>query len=207
MIIETCEQGSDEWFALRLGNPGASKFSEIITNKGTRSKTRDKYLWKLASELYTGKRVKSYHNDRMDEGNEKEDDSRQYYSLTNNVEVLQAGLFWKDEQKKYHGSPDGYRPDKKIGFESKDAIESVQVGRLLKNRPDPKHWTQCQGLLLVSDYNAWDYQSYCSVQEDLPVLTVRVYPDDKFLKKLEEELDAFCFDLAVAVRKLKQIGN
>ena len=207
MIIETCEQGSDEWFALRLGNPGAAKFHEIVKTNGTRSATRGKYLCNLASELYTGKRVESYKNDRMDEGLEHENTSRRHYVFTNRVDILQAGLFWKDEQKKYHCSPDGYILDTKIGFETKDAIEHVQVARLLAKKPDPKHWTQCQGSLLVSGYNAWDYQSYCSVQEDLPVLTVRIYPDDKFLKKLETELDAFCLDLAAAVRELKKIGN
>jgi hypothetical protein len=57
-IIHTCDQGSAEWFARRLGIPTASEFDRIITAaKGDLSKSASKYAQALviptAAELAT----------------------------------------------------------------------------------------------------------------------------------------------------------
>ena len=201
MIIEdSFLQGSEQWFQARIGNPGCSSFSRIVTTTGELSKSRTEYLYELAGEIITGKKTKGYSNARMEEGLIAEDESRTLYELIYGVEVQQVGLCYKDEQKAFHYSPDGLILDKSRGFETKDAIPKIQVARLLKGTLPTEHFIQCQGSLLVTDLETWDFQSYCS---GLPPLTIRVERDEVFITKLSVALDDFCMELAILVNKLK----
>jgi len=202
MIIEdSFLQGSEQWFQARIGNPGASSFSRIVTTKGELSKSRTEYLYELAGEMLTQKKTKGYSNARMEEGLIAEDESRTLYELICGVEVQQVGLCYKDEQKAYHYSPDGLILEKSRGFETKDAIPKIQIARLLKGTLPTEHFTQCQGGLHVAELETLDFQSYCS---GLPPLTIRVERNEKFIEKLAKALDDFCMELAILVRKLKE---
>ena len=50
MIILDHEQGSDEWFAARLGRPSASMFNKLITSTGKPSTSAGKYIDELVDE-------------------------------------------------------------------------------------------------------------------------------------------------------------
>ena len=50
MKIIDCEQGSDEWFAARLGKVTASEFYNVLNKKTGRGT----YMYKLAAERLTG---------------------------------------------------------------------------------------------------------------------------------------------------------
>ena len=201
MIIEdSFLQGSDAWFQARIGNPGCSSFSRIVTTTGELSKSRTEYLYELAGEIITGKKTKTYSNVRMEEGLIAENESRMLYELIYEVEVQQVGLCYKDEQKAFHCSPDGLILPKSRGFETKDAIPKIQVARLLKGTLPTEHFTQCQGSLFVTDLETWDFQSYCS---GLPPLMIRVERNEKFIDRLRVALDDFCMELALLVNKLK----
>jgi hypothetical protein len=202
MIISSVTQSSPEWKELRIGNPGASSFKRIVTTKGEISKSRTEYLYELAGEIITRKKTEHYSNKRMDDGLLYENESRTLYELTHGVVVQQVGLCYKDEQKKYHCSPDGLILEKDRGFETKDAIPKVQIVRLIKGKLPIEHYTQCQGSLMVTCLETWDYQSYC---RGLPELTVRVHRDEKFIEKLEKALDEFCMELITVVKKLKSL--
>lgn len=200
IIVDDIEQGSKAWDDLRIGNPGASSFKRIVTTKGEPSKSRTEYLYELASEIIKKKKTDHYQSKRMEEGLLLEDESRTLYELTHGVEVQQVALCYKNELKKYHVSPDGLVLEKSRGFETKDAIGKVQIARLLKGSLPTEHFTQCQGYLLICELETVDFQSYC---RGLPELTVRVYRDEKFIEKLERELDCFCMELIMLVKKLK----
>lgn len=200
IIIDDIEQGSDAWDKLRIGNPGASSFKRIVTTKGELSKSRTEYLYELAGEVITGKKTKHYSNSRMAEGLLYEDESRTLYELTHGVDVRQVALCYKNEQKKFHVSPDGLILEKSRGFETKDAIPKVQIARLLKGTLPTEHYTQCQGCLMCAELESLDFQSYC---RGLPELKIRVYRDEKFISKLEDELDRFYMELIMLVKKLK----
>jgi len=202
IIVDDIEQGSPEWDKLCMGNPGASSFKRIVTTKGDPSKSRTEYLYELAGEIITDKKTEHYKNKRMEEGLLLEDESRTLYELTHGVEMQRVALCYKDEQKKYHVSPDGLILEKSRGFETKDAIGKIQVARLLKGILPTEHFTQCQGSLFVTGLESWDFQSYC---RGLPELTVRVYRDEKFIDKLEKELDSFYTELITVVIKLKKL--
>ena len=50
MIILDHEQGTEEWFAARLGKPSASNFGKLITATGKPSTSADGYINQLIAE-------------------------------------------------------------------------------------------------------------------------------------------------------------
>jgi len=208
MLIADVEQGTKEWFDLRIGNPGASSFDRIITSKGEKSKSSEGYMDELFDEIIYQQKTETYQSSRMKEGIENEDNSVISYEIVTRYKTDKVGLCYRDEKKLYHCSPDRLVIAKKGGFESKDAIAHVQRKYhqyYNKNkRIKPSHWIQCQGSLLVTQYNWWDFQSYCETPNDIiPQLLVRIYPDDKFLVKLEAELNDFCTELWDRISEVK----
>jgi hypothetical protein len=198
------QQGTPEWFALRLGKPSASKAACILTSTGKVSAQRDKYIRELAGQRVSGRIEPTYKNAYMDEGHEKENDSRLEYEIMNNVEVTQVACVFPDENRRYLCSPDGLILSQQRGFETKNAIFSIQIERLKRRRPDPEHFCQVQASMLVCDYPEWIYQSYC---EGLPTLTLVIKKDLEYCVRLKHELDKFCDELdamCVWLESLKQ---
>lgn len=205
IVIDSFAQNTPKWMAARLGNPGASGASNIITSKGNRSESRDGYLLDLALEIKTGRQANTFSSWKMEQGHVNEEMSRKEYAFNHRCDVIQVALCYKDEQKKFHCSPDGLRPDVKIGFETKDHTFTPRIQWEQYKKPVPAgDWIQCQMSLLVTEYNAWDYQAFCLGME---LFEARIYPDDKFLVKLEKELDEFCLELAMQVKRIKEASE
>jgi hypothetical protein len=61
-----CEQGTDPWYACRLGIPTASRFKDVLA-KGE-GKTRKRYLLDLAGERLTGECAETFSNVHMERG-------------------------------------------------------------------------------------------------------------------------------------------
>jgi hypothetical protein len=74
------EQGTPEWFALRLGKVTASRIKDVIaTTKTGYSTSRDKYMTQLLLERITNTVAESYTNDAMTWGTEQEPFARAKY--------------------------------------------------------------------------------------------------------------------------------
>ncbi len=199
MIIINCEQNSEEWFKEKLGKPSASNASKIICNDGTPSKQRQGYMFELAGELLTGKREESYQNDNMLMGQDREEESRNFYELLYNVKVDKVGVIYKDEQKLFLCSPDGV-VNNEYGLEMKNVIPKTQVKYLLDNKVPTEYLSQIQFSLLVTGFKFWDFLSY---SPGIKPLIIRVTRDEKFIKALKIELEVFCRELPEIVAKIK----
>ena len=199
MIIETFEQCSDEWFAARLGRPSASKFSQIITTKGEPSKQRKKYLYQLAGERISGAREETYCNSSMQRGTEMEPEARSLYELMRDVSVDQVGICYKNESKTFSCSPDGLVGDAG-GLEIKCPSMAVHIEYLIGGKLPTDYFQQVHGSLFITGRKWWDFLSY---YPGIKPLLVRVYPDEKFMAALSNELDAFCEELSSIVSEIK----
>ncbi len=201
MIILDMPQLSPEWFSEHAGKPGASSFNKIVTMKGEPSKQREGYLHQLAAEAITGKKEKTYMSAAMAEGIERENESRLLYELMEGVEVHQVGMVYPDEQKRYLCSPDGLVNDlgKMHGLEMKNVIGKTQVAYLLKSKLPSEYFIQVQGSMLVTGFKRWDFFSY---HPGLSPLHIKVKRDENFISKLAKELDTFCDQLALTIKKL-----
>ena len=201
IIIDGIGQNTPEWDKLRIGNPGASSVHRIITTKGQPSESAGKYLLELFDEIILNRKTPTYSNYRMQEGILYEDDSIKDYEFKNGIEIQRVALCYKDDKKLFHISPDGLMPELKQGFETKDALPHVQAERLEQGTLPTNAFSQIQMSLYVTGYDSWIYQSYC---RNMPPLTLTVYPDKEFIKKLEGELYKLIGKLKLMVNKYKK---
>lgn len=198
MIID-CMQGSPEWLQARCGVPSASNFDLILTTKGERSKQREKYLYRLAGERIAGVAEETYQNGAMLRGIEMEAEARQYYEMITGESVQQVGLYMTEGKSVYAASPDGVVGKDGL-LEIKCPQIATQVAYLLGGELPSEYFQQTQGQLLVTGRKWVDFISY---YPGLRPLQIRVERDEKFLKALKIELEIFCEELEVIVKKIK----
>ena len=200
MITVDCDQMSEEWFAEKTGKPGASSFDKIVTTKGEPSKSAKNYLYQLAGESIVGIKTETYQNAIMQRGIELEPSARSLFEMIHDVEVKQVGLCYPDEQKKYLCSPDGLLED--AGLEIKCPMIHTHVSYLLGGKLPTDCFQQVQGSMAVTGFSHWWFMSYFPRMKPL---IIKVERDEGFIKKLKAELDNFCLDLVLTVKKLKEI--
>lgn len=192
------DQGGDEWFQARIGIPTASKFATVMA-KGE-GKTRSEYMRKLAGEIITGEVTESFSNSHTERGKEMEDEARQTYAFINSVEPELVGFIRNGEK--------GASPDSLIGviggLEIKTALPHIQIDRLERNRLPPEHKAQVQGNIWISDREWWDFVSYWP---RLPMLCVRVFRDEDYIKTMSDEIDRFNDEKAALIERIRSYGQ
>ena len=201
--VVSCEQGSAEWFAARMGIPTASEFATVMAKgkDGGRSVTRDRYMRQLAGEVLTEEPApEGYSNGFMERGKLLEEDARSLFAFMHDVEPELIG-FIRNGRK-------GASPDSLIGtdagLEIKTAIPAVQIERLQQNRIPPEFVAQVQGSLWVSERDHWHFLSYCP---KLPPLIVRVGRDETYIKRISDAVDAFNEELDNLVNSIRGVDQ
>lgn len=202
--IMNCEQGSDEWFAARLGLPTASEFHTVMASgkggKGTPSLTRQLYLDKLAGEIISGKPMENYTNAAMQRGKDQEDEARRLYRFMRNVDPTQVG-FIKSISHNTGCSPDALiDADGMLEIKTKAAHLIVKAVREGRETPPPEHLLQCQGNLWVAQRKWIDLALYCP---GMPFLVSRIYRDEAVIAGLQEGVGSFNRDLAALVAQVR----
>lgn len=196
--IFNCEQGSADWFKCRAGIPTASMFSTVMA-KGE-GKVRSKYMRELAGEIITGECAESYSNSHMERGKAMEDDARRLYAFLVDVEPETIGFI--------RNGPKGASPDSLVGenggLEIKTALPHIQIDRLERDRLPPEYVAQVQGCIWISDREWWDFVSFWP---KLPMLKVRVYRDETYIKTMSDEIDRFNDELAEMVERIRSYGT
>ena len=200
VIIDYSIQGSPEWMACKVGIPGVSSLDKIITTKGERSTSRDELLYKLAGERIIGRKEETFQSVAMANGIEREPIAREIFEMKMEVEVEQVGFIYYDERKDCGCSPDGLIVGKKEGLEIKCPTLSTHVSYLMGNKLPTRYFQQVQGSLYVTGYESW---WFCSWYPDMPVFITQVFPNQKFQRTLEVEMDLFCDELNEIEAKLR----
>jgi len=200
-IVKNIKQGSPEWFDLRVGSVGASSLSKIITSTGKRSSQRKAYLYTLAGEILTGKKTESYSNQYMQDGIDREPQTRMEFQLETFKEVEEVALIFPDGRPGFHCSPDGLIVGEKAGLELKSVIPATQVKYLDKGVLPTEYKLQVQMSLFVTGFESWWFCSFCS---GLPIFVLEVKRDEELISKIEEELCLFVAELNKLVSKLKE---
>jgi len=190
MIIETCEQGSIEWYQLKAGVPGASSFDRIITTQGELSKQRTDYLYELAGEKILGSTEEGYLSFSMQKGLDREAEARSLFEFITGTEVKQVGFVFKNERREVGCSPDGMPEN--TGIEIKCPMLKTHTKYLIEDKLPTDYFTQVQGSMWVCDYNIWYFMSY---YPGMPHLILEIKRDDAFIGKLEIEMAKFIRDL------------
>lgn len=179
MQVLDFEQGSDEWFAARLGIPTASNFSSLITSTGKKSTQMEGYLNTLVAETLMGKPAEFYTNDAMQRGTELEPEARAWYEFQTDVDIEEVGFVLRDDGQ-VGASPDGLMPGS--GLEIKCPQAKTHVSYLRKMAIPSAYIAQVQGCIWLCEREAWDFLSY---HPDMPPMLVTVQRDSRFIATLE----------------------
>lgn len=167
------EQWGDEYCALKMGKISSSHFADIMAysidckgdfnNLAKWGESAKKYAIRLALERITGKRVDTFSNDWMKQGNELEPIARQKYECKTFQLVKNGGLFLDGE---FGTSPDGLIG--KGGIEIKCVKQNTHYNVIESEYYDTKYKWQIQGQMLIAELNCVDFISYCA---DYPIET------------------------------------
>lgn len=202
-IIESMEQGTQEWLELRLGKVTASKFSEVMTNGrgGKPSATAKSYMIKLVAEILRGQPMPFFENDAMRWGTETEPQARAMYELKNDVDVKEVAFV---ELNEFVGvSPDGLVGDDGL-LEIKCPSTETQIKRFLDGIGLPKEYeAQVQGQLWVTGRKWCDFVSFDPrIDVEASYIQTRVYRDEEYIAKLEDKVTAFVEEMKEMINTL-----
>ena len=191
-IIETCEQGSEEWLSLRLGKITASRVKDVLTKgRGTsQSKTAESYMMELIAEILTGNSKPFFENDAMRWGTETEPQARAMYAVNNDfVDVKEVAFVEHNEQVGI--SPDGLIGDDGL-LEVKCPNTTTQLKRALSDDYSADYKAQIQMQLWVTEREWCDFLSFDPRLDcDAGYLQQRVYRDEEYIEEMKVKVYAF----------------
>ena len=200
MEIYDCVQGEKEWFALRLGSIGGSSISSVVA--GGKGKMRRSLLCQFAGEILSGQNYEGFFNKHMQRGLLEEPCARDMYEFVTDTDVVQVGVI--KEGKHSHYSPDGLVGEDGL-IEIKCVIPSVHIETVTTGNIPGNYEKQIQWGLHICQRKYCDFVSYSPLVTDLPIWIKRVERNEKLIGELREGADQFILDLAVTIRKLKEM--
>lgn len=182
-------QGSEEWHAARCGLLTGSQMKLIITptlKVADNDKSRA-HLYELLAQRITRYTEPSYIGDDMLRGMEDEIFARQLYA-EHFAEIEQVGFVTNDE----FGFTLGCSPDALVGedgmLQIKSRRQKFQIETIISGAMPDDYAIQVQTELLVTQ-RAWcDFVSYSG---GLPMIPIRVYPNEKIQAAIVAAASAF----------------
>lgn len=203
MKIIACQQGSEQWEAIRRGRPTASRFSDIITAaKAEYSKGAQAYIAELIAECFTTD-VSGFTGSRWtDRGTELEPEAREAFAAHTGLSVRQVGFVVRDDEL-VGCSPDAliYDPvslDDIAGYECKAPTPKVHVQYVRDGKLPDDYKAQVHGSLYITELPEWHFWSYCPGMKPFHIIT----RPDEYTAKLSAAIDRFILEYAEARSQL-----
>lgn len=192
IIVDSMEQGSDEWLAARIGRVTASRVSEVIS-KGrgdTPSKSAETYMIELIAEVLTGESKPFFENTAMKWGTETEPQARDMYSIKNDfVDIREVAYVEHNDYILI--SPDGLVGDNGL-LEIKCPNTTTQIKRALSDDYSADYKAQIQMQLWVTEREWCDFVSFDPrLNCDASYLQQRVYRDEEYIEEMKTKVYAF----------------
>lgn len=183
------EQGTEQWLQARCGLLTASEMKLIITPtlKIASNEKERAHLYELMAQRISGYVEPAYISDDMLRGQDDEVAARDIYA-EHIAAVDHVGFITNSKW----GFTLGYSPDALVGddglIEIKSRKQKYQVETITTNVMPDDFMIQVQTGLLVSERKWCDFISYCG---GLPMVTIRIYPDEKVQAAIVEAAAAF----------------
>jgi putative phage-type endonuclease len=207
-MIEMMEQGTEEWFTIRIGKVTASRVADVIAKTKTGySATRDNYMAQLVCERLTGQKGDSFSNAAMQHGTETEPLARLSYEVTQNVLVDEVGFVPHPSIEMAGASPDGLVGDDGL-LEIKCPNTATHIETLLSQSVPGKYNTQMQFQMACTGRQWCDFVSFDNrLPEELQLFVKRVPRDTVFIRLIEAEIIQFLVELDDKINKLMKVKN
>lgn len=201
MAIEIFDvpQGSDEWKAVKIGVPSASRFSDIMAQG--QGKSRDKYMRQLAGEIISEIPMETFRSKAMEHGTQVEPEARNLYAMLANCEVQQVGFI---KNGRVGCSPDGMiSEDGMLELKRSDPADLIERWRDKGFKPPSEHMAQLQGNLMVADRKWIDIGLYFP---KMPMWRMRVKRDEHYIARMRVGIEQFIEDLDELVKQVRGYG-
>lgn len=207
-MIEMMDQGSEEWFTIRIGKVTASRVADVIAKTKTGySATRDNYMAQLVCERLTGQKAEGFTNAAMQHGTETEPLARAAYEVLKDVLVDEVGFVPHPSIQMAGASPDGLVGDDGL-IEIKCPNTATHIDTLLSETVPTKYYTQMQFQLACTGREWCDFVSFDNrLPEELQLFIKRVPRDDTYIKLMEAEIVQFLAELDDKINKLMKVKN
>lgn len=198
-------QGSEDWFAARLGKVTASRVADVIAKTKTGySASRANYMAELIAERLAGARTEGFTNAAMQWGTDKEPEARAAYAFMADVDVVEVGFVDHPVIAMTGASPDGLIGDDGM-VEIKCPNTATHLDTLLGGAVPAKYVTQMQWQMACTG-RAWcDFASYDPrLPPEMQLFVARVERDVSMIVDLETEVSAFLREIDAKVATLTE---
>jgi putative phage-type endonuclease len=207
-MIEMMDQGTEEWFTIRIGKVTASRVADVIAKTKTGySATRDNYMAQLVCERLTGQKGESFTNAAMQHGTDTEPLARAAYEALKDVLVDEVGFVPHPSIIMAGASPDGLVGEDGL-LEIKCPNTATHIETLLSQSVPGKYNTQMQFQMACTGRQWCDFVSFDNrLPEELQLFVKRVPRDNEFIKQMEDEVVKFLNELDIKIAQLMELKN
>ena len=207
-MIEMMDQGTEEWFTIRIGKVTASRVADVIAKTKTGySASRDNYMAQLVCERLTGQKGESFTNAAMQHGTETEPLARAAYEALKDVLVDEVGFVPHPTIEMAGASPDGMVGEDGL-IEIKCPNTATHIDTLLSQTVPGKYNTQMQFQMACTGRQWCDFVSFDNrLPEELQLFVMRVPRDEVFIRLIEAEIVQFLAELDDKINKLMKVKN
>jgi len=207
-MIEMMDQGSEEWFTIRIGKVTASRVADVIAKTKTGySATRDNYMAQLICERLTGLKGESFTNAAMQHGTDTEPLARAAYEALKDVLVDEVGFVPHPTIEMAGASPDGLVGDDGL-LEIKCPNTATHIETLISKVVPGKYNTQMQFQMACTGRQWCDFVSFDNrLPEMFQLFVTRVQRDEVFIRLIEAEIVQFIAELDDKINKLMKVKN
>jgi len=210
--IDTKElvQGSEEWFASRVGKITASRLGDIM--KKTRygeSTYKAKVRLELAIERITGKSASSITPNRaMLDGVEREPQARALFEAVTGKEVKEVGSFDHPTIVNTSASPDGLIRGENACLEIKCPLATTHAKNLMSDKMPKNYIYQVQHQIQCTESDFAYFASYHpDFPKDLRLKIVKVERDDEVINSLNTAIRQFDIEIEDLIIKIQEGAN
>jgi len=195
------EQGTEEWFAVRLGKVTASNIHAVMA-KG--KATRANYMAKLIAERLTGQREDSYQSPAMAWGTEHEANAAAAYELHTGRQCDLVGFV---DHPEIDGT--GASPDRLVGagglVEIKCPNTATHIATLTGGGIKRQYALQMQWQMACTGRGWCDFVSYDPrMPIDLMLHVQRVESDDEHISEIEDAVSKFIAEMEGKIVELRK---
>jgi putative phage-type endonuclease len=207
-MIEMMDQGSEEWFTIRIGKVTASRVADVIAKTKTGySASRDNYMAQLICERLTGLKSESFTNAAMQHGTDTEPLARAAYEALHDVLVDEVGFVPHPTIEMAGASPDGLVGDDGL-LEIKCPNTATHIETLISKVVPSKYNTQMQFQMACTGRKWCDFVSFDNrLPEMFQLFVTRVPRDEVFIRLIESEIVQFIAELDDKINKLMKVNH
>lgn len=200
------DQGTDDWFAARLGKVTASRIADVVAKTKTGvSASRGNYMAQLIVERMTGKPTESYSNTAMQWGTSTEPFARAAYEMTTDLMVDEVGFVEHESLPMCGASPDGLVGDKGL-IEIKCPNTATHIETLINGTIDNRYVLQMQWQMACTDREWCDFVSFDPrMPEALQLKIIRVNMNEMLIAELENQVEQFLNEVQEKVEFLNKL--